>query len=63
MEDEEAVYESIAQTMRNFGYQDVTADRVREIDANPNQPQTVVVMFASKQLDDARKSGRLPPRS
>jgi hypothetical protein len=63
MEDEQAVYEAIAQTMRNFGYQEVTAEQVREVDANPNQPQTVVVMFASKQLDDARKAGRLPPRA
>lgn len=63
MEDEEAVYESIAQTMRNFGYQDVTSELVRSIDENPSQPQTVVVMFASKQLDEARRAGRLPPRS
>ena len=63
MEDEEEVYESIAKTMRNFGYQEVSAELVREIDGNPNQPQTVVVMFASRQLDEARKAGRLPPRT
>ena len=62
MEDEQEVYDSIAQTMRNFGYQDVDADLVRSIDENPGQPQTVVVMFASKQIDEARRAGRLPPR-
>ena len=65
MDDVEAVYEAIAERIRNFGYSDVTADQVREIDESgpSGQPQGVVVMFANKQLDDARAAGDLPPRT
>ena len=64
MADEHAVYESIAQAMRDYGYQDVTAALVREIDESPpsDEPRGVVWMFAGKQLQEAREAGRLPPR-
>ena len=65
MPDAQEVYEAIAERIRNFGYSDVTADQVREIDESgpSGQPEGVVVMFANKQLEDAREAGELPPRS
>lgn len=61
---EEKVYEAIAERMRQFGYRDVTASMVREIDEAPasDQPQGVVTMFATKQLEEAREAGLLPPK-
>jgi len=62
MADEQAVYEAIAQAMRDYGYRDVTATVVREIDeAPPTERQGVVSMFAARQLQQARESGLLPP--
>lgn len=64
MADEQAVYEAIAQKMRQFGYSDVTAEFVREIDYTPEAERTTTVVwtFAGKQLQDAHEEGRLPPR-
>jgi hypothetical protein len=63
MADEQAVYEAIAQRMRTYGYRDVTAAVVREIDEGPatDERQSVVTMFAGRQLQEARESGLLPP--
>ncbi len=63
MTDEQAVYEAIAEAMRGYGYRDVTAGVVREIDegAPAEEPQRVVAMFAARQLEQARESGLLPP--
>ncbi len=63
MADKQAVYESIAQAMRDYGYRDVTAATVREIDEAPptEERQSVIAMFAAKQLQEARESGLLPP--
>ena len=63
MADEQAVYESIAQTMRDYGYRDVTAAVVREIDEGPSteKRQGVISMFAARELQKARDSGLLHP--
>jgi hypothetical protein len=63
MADEQAVYEAIAQVMRDYGYRDVTAAAVREIDEGPptDERQGVISMFAARQLQEARESGLLPP--
>ena len=63
MADEQAVYESIAQTMRDYGYRDVTAAVVREIDegSSTEKRQGVISLFAGRELDKARDSGLLPP--
>ena len=63
MADQQAVYEQIAETMRNFGYRDVTAAVVRDIDeaSSTEPPEGVIAMFAARQLKDAREDGRLPP--
>jgi hypothetical protein len=62
MADEQAVYEAIAQAMRDYGYRDVTARVVREIDEAPAaERQGVITMFAARQLQQARESGLLPP--
>ncbi len=63
MTDEQAVYEAIAKAMRGYGYRDVTAALVREIDeaAPTEEPQGVISMFAARQLEQARESGLLPP--
>ncbi len=63
MTDEQAVYEAIAEAMRGFGYREVTAAVVREIDesAPTAEPQGVISMFAARQLEQARESGLLPP--
>ncbi len=62
MADEQAVYEAIAQTMRSYGYRDVTAAVVREIDEGPptEERQGVISLFAARQLQQARESGLLP---
>lgn len=60
--DAQAVYEAIAEAMRNYGYRAVTAADVREVDENPTEErQGVIAMFARRQLQEARESGRLPP--
>ena len=53
MADEQAVYESIAQTMRDYGYRDVTAAVVREIDeGSPTEKRPgVISMFAARELE------------
>ena len=63
MADERAVYEAIAQAMRDYGYREVTAAVVREIDEGPptEERRGVVAMFAGRQLQTARESGLLPP--
>ncbi len=63
MPDEQAVYEAIAQAMRDYGYRDVTAAAVREIDEGPptEERQGVISTFAARQLQQARESGLLPP--
>jgi hypothetical protein len=61
MPDNQTVYESIAQTMRNYGYRDVTAAVVREVDEGVTEDQGVISLFAGRQLKDARESGLLPP--
>ncbi len=63
MADEQTVYEEIAQSMRAYGYGDVTAAVVREIDERPatEERQHVIAMFASRQLQEAREAGLLPP--
>jgi hypothetical protein len=63
MTDEQAVYESIAETMRNYGYRDVTAAVVREIDegSSTEKGQGVIAMFAARELEKARDSGLLHP--
>lgn len=63
MADAQAVYEAIAQAMRGYGYRDVTAEVVREIDEGPptDERQGVISMFAARQLQQARESGLLPP--
>ncbi len=62
MADEQAVYEAVAQTMRDYGYRAVTAAAVREIDKGPpTERQSVIATFAARQLQQARESGLLPP--
>jgi hypothetical protein len=63
MADEHAVYEAIAQAMRDYGYREVTAAVVREIDEGPptEERRGVVAMFAGRKLQTARESGLLPP--
>jgi len=63
MADEQAVYEAIAEVMRAYGYRDVTAAAVREIDEAPStdERQNVVSTFAARQLQQAREAGQLPP--
>jgi hypothetical protein len=63
MADEQAVYEAIAQAMRDYGYRDVTAAVVREIDEGPptEERQGVISTFAARQLQEARETGLLPP--
>lgn len=63
MTDEQAVYEAIAEAMRGYGYRDVTAAVVREIDeaAPTERGQDVISMFAARQLEQARDSGQLLP--
>lgn len=64
MADEHTVYEAIAQVMRRFGYRDVTAAMVREVDEAPDSDRSlgVISMFATQQLEAARASGLLPPK-
>ncbi len=61
--DPQAVYEAIAEAMRAYGYREVTAADVREIDEGPpsEERQGVISMFARRQLQEARESGLLPP--
>ncbi len=60
--DAQAVYEAIAEAMRDYGYRAVTAADVREIDEAPGEErQGVIEMFARQQLQEARESGRLLP--
>jgi hypothetical protein len=62
MADEQAAYEAIAQAMRDYGYRDVTAAVVREIDEGPPAERpSVISTFAARQLQQARESGLLPP--
>ncbi len=63
MADEQAVYESIAEAMRDYGYRDVTAAVVREVDEGgpAAERQGVISMFAARELEKARESGQLPP--
>jgi hypothetical protein len=63
MADERAVYEAIAQAMRDYGYREVTAAVVREIDegAPTGERRGVIAMFAGRKLQEARESGLLPP--
>lgn len=63
MADEHAVYEAIAQAMRDYGYREVTAAVVREIDEGPptEERRGVISMFAGRKLQEARESGLLPP--
>ena len=62
MADEQAVYEAIAQAMRDYGYRDVTAAVVREIDEGPPiDDRGVISLFAARQLQQARESGLLLP--
>ena len=60
--------------MRDYGYRDVTAAVVREIDEGPSteKRQGVISMFAARELEKARDAGLLhrvaaaaarPPRS
>ncbi|MDQ3608784.1 MAG: hypothetical protein M3459_07780 [Actinomycetota bacterium] len=65
MADDQAVYESIAQTMRDYGYRDVTAAVVREIDegSSTEKGQGVIAMYAARELEKARDTGLLPPVS
>ncbi len=51
MADEQAVYEAIAQAMRDYGYRDVTAAVAREIDEGPptEERQGVISTFATRQ--------------
>ncbi len=60
---DQAVYEAIAEAMRGYGYRDVTAEVVREIDEAPptDARQDVISMFAARQLQQARESGLLSP--
>ncbi len=61
--DAQAVYEAIAEAMRGYGYREVTAADVREIDERPlgDERQGVISMFARRQLQQAREAGLLPP--
>lgn len=61
--DAQAVYEAIAEAMRRYGYREVTAADVREIDERPpsDERQGVISMFARRQLQQAREAGLLPP--
>jgi len=62
MADEQTVYEAIAEAMRDYGYREVTAAMVREIDEGPSTERPgVISMFAARQLQQARESGLLPP--
>ena len=63
MADEQAAYEAIAQAMRDYGYRDVTAAVVREIDEGPPTEERpgVISTFAARQLQEARETGLLPP--
>ena len=61
--DEQAVYEAIAEAMRCYGYRDVTAAMVREIDEGPSEERhDVISMFAARQLEQAREAGLLQSR-
>lgn len=61
--EKQEVYESIAEAMRGYGYRDVTAADVREIDEAPPTEERphVIALFAGQQLHEAREAGRLPP--
>jgi hypothetical protein len=63
MADEQEIYEAIAEAMRNYGYRDVTAAVVREVDEGPpiEERRDVISLFAARQLQQAREAGRLPP--
>jgi len=67
MPDEQAAYEEIADIMRTYGYAHVTAAMVRDIDqagsSGTEHPQGVVTMFATKQIEEAREIGLLPPKT
>ncbi len=65
MADEEEIYEAIAEAMRHFGYRKVTADLVRDIDEGSDSeiPHGVISMFATRQLEEAREKGLLPPKA
>lgn len=65
MADEQQVYETIAEAMQRFGYRNVTAATVREIDEGSSTeiPHGVISMFATRQLEQARESGLLPPKA
>ncbi len=58
------VHEAIAEAMQHFGYRDVTAEMVRDIDEGSSEelPHGVISMFATRQLEEARESGLLPPK-
>ena len=64
MADEQQVYEAIAEAMQHFGYRDVTAKIVRDIDEGSSEelPHGVISMFATRQLEEARETGLLPPK-
>jgi len=64
MADEQQVYEAIAEAIQHFGYRDVTAEMVRDIDEGSSEelPHGVISMFASRQLEEARETGLLPPK-
>jgi len=64
MADEQQVYEAIAEAMQHFGYRDVTAEMVRDIDEGSSEelPHGVISMFATRQLEEARETGLLPPK-
>lgn len=64
MADEEQIYQAIAEAMQRFGYSDVTAATVRDVDEGTSTeiPHGVIAMFATRQLEEARESGLLPPK-
>lgn len=55
------IYTAIARNLRTFGYTDVTAKMVEEVDearrAGRDLPHGIVGMFAADQLDEAQGSG------
>jgi len=65
MADEQKIYETIAEAMQRFGYRTVTAAMVRDIDEGSSTeiPHGVISMFATRQLEEARESGLLPPKA
>jgi hypothetical protein len=64
MKDPQNVYRAIANNLRDFGYQGVSAHMIREIHEAINAgdetlPHDVIGMFAKDQIEQAKEQGFL----